>query len=137
MNWYWFIGAKFKFCWQICKFIGSRCEVSHDRDCSSSSGTGRSASCAGDAFPGAPVSRGRPDPRRGCEPMGFINKVDYLTFQNSFLRCSDEEVSDAFTCSCIRSLSWVIFSVSSGWLLMYSLSKNAWATRSIKTFDDL
>lgn len=29
------------------------------------------------------------------------------------------------TCSCIRSLSCVIFSVSSGWLVMYSLSKKA------------
>lgn len=33
------------------------------------------------------------------------------------------------TCSCIRSLSCVIFSVSSGWLVMYSLSKKAWWCR--------
>ena len=43
---------------------------SRDVNLSSSCGTDRQAFCAGDASPGAPASRGRPVPLRGCAPEG-------------------------------------------------------------------
>lgn len=78
---------------------------SHGRGCSSSSGTDLSASCAGDAFPGAPASRARPGPSLKYGPARIRRSI--IKHQKPKQVQKSKSCSDKSRC-----LKWIIETTS-------------------------